>query len=307
MSTKMSLLNRKSNKNTGKNNTEVKTKSDIIDALETWAKMETFATAVGVVMEPKLTVLDAKLKKLEADIASVKDAVSNKLPAKTATKPPQQPAPSKDQERTERLRVLRITGLPSNIKQAKDKLLDLAKTDMVVALSPADFTLTCTETRTGSKVHIARFLAVWKRREIYRSRAKLSGSGVYLSEHLDRPQQDLFYKCRTLCREHTLYRTWSYDLEIYVKKTKESAPIKVEKDDDLTQFLLDSVQSDNEDPTPPLSRSSSSFLGFDDNDVTKATKEKEEKKKKLVEELEAQLAELRDDSASTSNDETTKH
>ena len=303
MSTKMSLLSRNNRKS--KNNTEVKTKSDIIDALETWAKMETFATAVGVVMEPKMTELDAKLKKLEADIASVKDAVSNKLPVKTASKQPPQPAPSKDQERTERLRVLRITGLPSSIKQAKDKLLDLAKTNMVVALSPADFTLTCTETRTGSKVHIARFLAVWKRREIYRSRAKLSGSGVYLSEHLDRPQQELFYKCRTLCRENTLYRTWSYDLDIYVKKTQDSEAIKVERDDDLTQFLLDNVQSDNEDPTPPLSRSSSSFLGFDDEDVTRATQDKEERKKKLVEELEAQLAELRDDSPSTSNE--TKH
>ena len=100
-------------------------------------------------------------------------------------------------------------------------------------------------------------------------------------------------------------RTWSYDLDIYVKKTKESEPIKVEKDDDLTQFLLDNVQSDNEDPTPPLSHSSSSFLGFDDEDVTRATNDKEEKKKKLVEELEAQLAELRDDSPSTSNE--TKH
>ena len=304
MSTKMSLLSR-NNRKSNKNNTEVKTKSDIIDALETWAKMETFATAVGVVMEPRLSEFDTKLKKLEADIASVKDAVSTKLPVKTTSKQPPQPAPSKDQERTERLRVLRITGLPSSNKEAKDKLLDLAKTNMVVALSPADFTITCTETRTGSKVHIARFLAVWKRREIYRSRAKLSGSGVYLSEHLDRPQQDLFYKCRTLCRENTLYRTWSYDLEIYVKKTKESEPMKVEKDDDLTQFLLDNVQSDNEDPTPPLSHSSSSFLGFDDEDVTRATNDKEEKKKKLVEELEAQLAELRDDSPSTSNE--TKH
>ena len=133
-----------------------------------------------------------------------------------------------DQEKTERLRVLRITGLPSSTKQAKDKLLDLAKTDMVVALSPADFTLTTTETKTGSKIHIARFLAVWKRREIYRARAKLSGTGVYLSEHLDRPQQELFYKCRTLCREDSLYRTWSYDLAIYVKKTKESSPVKVD-------------------------------------------------------------------------------
>ena len=294
----MSRNNKKSKKETNNN----LSKSDVLDVLETWGKLPTFANCVNQVMEPKLTEYDAKLKKLEADIAAVKDAVSNKLPVKTANKPPPQPSPSKDQERTERLRVLRITGLPSSNKQAKDKLLELAKSEMAVALSPADFTLTSSETRTGSKVHIARFLAVWKRREIYRCRAKLSGTGVYLAEHLDRPQQDLFYKCRTLCRENTLYRAWSYDLDIFVKKSKESEPIKVTKDDDLTQFLLDSAQDDED--TPPLSRSSSSFHGFDDEDVTKATKENEEKKKKLVEELEAQLAELRDDSTSTrtSND-----
>ncbi len=72
----MSLLTR-NNRKSNKNNTEVKTKSDIIDALETWAKMPTYATAAGAVIEPKLDKMSQRMTKLEADLATAKDAWAN--------------------------------------------------------------------------------------------------------------------------------------------------------------------------------------------------------------------------------------
>ena len=168
---------------------------------------------------------------------------------------------------------------------------------MSVALTPSDFTLTATETRTGSKVHIAKFLAIWKRKEVYRARAKLQGTGVFLAEHLDREQQELFFKCRTLCKENKLYRAWSFDLDIFVKKSAEASPIKINKDDDLTQFLLSDTASTGGstggDSTPPLSRSSSDFQGFNNSEINTTEEAIQQRKRKLIEELQAQIDDLR--------------
>ena len=60
---------------------------------------------------------------------------------------------------------------------------------------------------------------------VYRARAKLGRTGFYLSEHLDKEKQDLFSKRRYLVRVHKLYQAWSFDLDIHVKRAKESKPI----------------------------------------------------------------------------------
>ena len=265
----MSLLSR-NNRKSNKNNTEVKTKSDIIDALETWAKMPTFATAVGVVIEPKLDKMSQRITKLEADLATAKDAWANqpsKPPTTTTIKQKLPQSQVANTEKSERLRILRISGLPDDPKMAKEKFLEASKT-MAVALTPTDFSIAMTESKSGKKTAIVKFMAIWKRKEIYRARAKLQGTGVYLSEHLDKVQQDIFYKCRCLVRDQKLYRAWSFDLDIYVKRSVEDKPILISKDDDLTQFLLDDT---TEDTTPSLSRASSKFLAFSDQAVATAT------------------------------------
>ena len=172
-------------------------------------------------------------------------------------------------EKQERLKILRISGLPDDLKQAKDKFLEISKT-MGVALTPSDFTVAITESRAGKKTIIAKFTAIWKRKEVYRARAKLNGTGVYLSEHLDKDKQDLFYKCRCLVRDSKLFRAWSFDLDIYVKQSSEAQPVKIVQDDDLTQFLLEE-QSTEEDVTPSLSRESCEFQGFSDQALATAT------------------------------------
>ena len=57
----------------------------------------------------------------------------------------------------ERLIILRITGLPEDTNQAKNKLLQLAKNSMMVALTPTDFSMSTTKSRSGQTTQIAKF------------------------------------------------------------------------------------------------------------------------------------------------------
>ena len=285
------------------------TKGDVLEVLETWSKMETFSASVQRIMSTKTKQLDEEIKMVRSEMAAIKDQLV-KLRATESAKKREKTADSaikrqEDKEKTERLLILRITGLPEDPVQAKNKLLQLARDNMTVALTPTDFSISTTKGRTGQATQIAKFVSIWKRREVYQARARLQGTGIYLSEHLDRPQQEIFFKCRLLRKAGVITGVWTRDLDIFVKTSSDAPPRKVLSMGDIEDLQQNVNEQKEEEPTAeravpstsktedngpsrPASKSTSyasvkscEFSGFKDTEVDNAIAELETKLNQL--------------------------
>ena len=141
-------------------------------------------------------------------------------------------------ERNEKLSILRFPGLPEGELEASQKLVDLCKNELDVPLNESDFLLKITRAQYTSSnqnkapLHFVKVFNMWTRRVIYKNRAKLKGTNVFISEPLTKQQHALFYHCRTMCRAWELKSTWTYESIIYVRSW-DSTQLAIKEEGDL--------------------------------------------------------------------------
>ena len=93
------------------------------------------------------------------------------------------------------------------------------------------------------------FSSVWRKREVYSTRAGLRGTNVFLSEDLSASQRAIFFKCRELRRKNKIKSTWTHDLKIWIRDNND------QKTEITTESDLDFIVSQSEPlppPPPPL-------------------------------------------------------
>ena len=93
------------------------------------------------------------------------------------------------------------------------------------------------------------FSSVWRKREVYSTRAGLRGTNVFLSEDLSASQCAIFFKCRELRRKNKIKSTWTHDLKIWIRDNND------QKTEITTESDLDFIVSQSEPlppPPPPL-------------------------------------------------------
>ena len=127
---------------------------------------------------------------------------------------------------------LRVTGLPENELEASEKLISLAKDRMDVTLARDDFSLHVVQSENSpstadrtpendvtrnSPVIRVKFNCSKLHQRIYRGRTKLKGTDIYLSEHLNIQNQQLFYLARKLKKAKKIAATWTNNCQVYAR------------------------------------------------------------------------------------------
>ena len=161
----------------------------------------------------RITELEQKVRKQEAEIAEIKTKIGTKENELTDVR-----RKIDRSERNDKLLTLRVTGLPS--KDTKQRFIQIAAERMESSLSDADFdvhVLAKQPVSGSSPPVLLRFTTLWMRNLIYYRRMKLNGLSIYISENLNKEEQNIFYICRQLKKEEKIKQTWTRNLKIYVR------------------------------------------------------------------------------------------
>ena len=167
------------------------------------------------------------------------------------------------QEKLRRLEILRVTGLPEDIKEAEEIFIHTAKEKLKVELKgPSndnpDFTITTEKSQNRQEgtnnpqnqrsIKVVKFNNIWKRREIYTARSGLKDTDIFLNEDLDAEDRQLFYHCRQLKKKNKILATWTKELKIYVKGKDNEIHI-IEDKNQLGKFNEErKIQDESDEP-----------------------------------------------------------
>ncbi|MEM7163745.1 MAG: hypothetical protein AAF487_15060 [Bacteroidota bacterium] len=89
--------------------------------------------------------------------------------------------------------------------------------------------------RQHGSVVIVRFQNAWMRRKVFSAKRNLKGSGIFISEDLPSPSNGIFFKCRQLAKSGVILSTWTYEMNIFVKK-KDNTIIQIKDDADIAKL-----------------------------------------------------------------------
>ena len=123
------------------------------------------------------------------------------------------------QERSARLRNLRLTGVQGNSETIKTNFIEMATEKMNVQIKPEEVFVRVLPT-TGFNKPVSALLSfsnVWSRNICYDRRMKLKGTGTFLAEDLSKSDALLFYKARQLKKKKLIFDTWTRLNRIYIR------------------------------------------------------------------------------------------
>jgi hypothetical protein len=141
------------------------------------------------------------------------------------------------------VRGIRTSG--NNLRQA---CLTTLNKELKIHLKTADMKYV---TPIGKKEDMAKiaFIDSKTREEVYKSRTKLKGKNLWITEDLTPKKAALFYKARQAVKNEAAVLTWTYNGKIFLKTSSTAKPKLIKTADDLpdppTQDSSDS-KSDSE-------------------------------------------------------------
>ena len=121
-------------------------------------------------------------------------------------------------ERNDKLLTLRVTGLPS--RDTKQRFIQIVARRMGSSLSDVDLRRSrlAKQPVSGSSLPVLlRFTTFCMRNLVYYRRMKLNGLSIYISENLNKEEQNRIYICRQPKKEEKIKQTWARNLQIYVR------------------------------------------------------------------------------------------
>lgn len=136
------------------------------------------------------------------------------------------------EDRKKRMEILRVEGLPQDLKSAEEKFVEIIKEKMKIDLNSSNAehpeVVFYEENRptnprpgemkqNGKSIKIVKFTNIWKRREVYNLRSQLKNTEIFLNEDLDREERQIFYQCRMLKKQGKITATWTKEMKIIVK------------------------------------------------------------------------------------------
>ena len=253
-----------------------------------------FINAIQEAIKPITELLSSEIRDLKNTISqqdkALHDAFSQlKLHENRICQLEQQ---LQNRQNGERQYTLRVTGLAPDystthfINTVKDKMnIDLVHDDVSVKACPARPPRRPAAAPSGSTdptppspppvTHIATFSSVWKRRDVYSSRTKLRGTGIFLAEDLTKEEGKLAFLCRQKRKDKKIKSTWTFNHKIYIR-TLDDTQVCVTSEHQLQQLtdpdfnLLTAQMTDQHNNTARIqailnSTGSSEFLGFPTN------------------------------------------
>lgn len=199
--------------------------------------------------EQILSAVNPVIEKLMVEINSVKETVAEQTAelGQLREKVRQQEERIKTLEEEKALKdqpgectiptVLRVTGLPTDEAEASEAFLTVVNDKMGMEMTQSDFNLraitSATPANSGEQqddvsrkapfitspaaVHQVTFSSPANQQRCYRSRVRLKGTDVFVSEDLPAIGQQIFYQCRQLKKKKKIATTWTYQRKIFIK------------------------------------------------------------------------------------------
>ena len=116
------------------------------------------------------------------------------------------------------------------------------------------------------------FSNIWTRRKIYANRTR-AGRGIFISADLSKEENRLFYLCRQAKKENRIKNTWTMNNKIFIMTHAEK---KIEINDSSHLNIVTNAHTTSTDS------STTSFLGFTNQEAQNAMKKQEEAIQRLM-------------------------
>jgi hypothetical protein len=136
-------------------------------------------------------------------------------------------------EQDKRLNNLLVRGVPLDGRNTKQACMAKLNKEMKIHLKTADITYVIPIGKSEDGLVKMAFSDGKKREEVYKSRAKLKGKDIWITEDLTPRKSSLFYKTRQAVKEGLGVLTWTHNGKIFMKATENAKPKLVNCEDDL--------------------------------------------------------------------------
>ena len=197
-------------------------------------------------LSQKLSLVEAKANNLSQQVDKLTHIVKtqqdeiNKLKDSCAT-----------QEKQTIRNSIKIDGLEENDgeKPTKTVVQEFFKDKLKLVLNKEDIVsaerrgVRRTDDNKPRKI-VVKFASVWTKRDVCRQRRSLKGGNVYINECLTKEADRILFMARKLVKERHLWSAYSYEGDVYVKKTEgQRRGTKVKSEQELEYYRNDSVNS----------------------------------------------------------------
>ncbi len=246
------------------------TKDEFIEILQS----SIFDSSVYRAMKPILKEITSEIKHLDATVKSQHRRISQLegTVKQQSAEIDELKKQHQSQDRQERLKNLRITGLKCHPDNAHSVIKELLTENLGVHLQENDFQTRVLPNRRGNQSKkwigpqsrsspsrsveevkatdtdsqaeckqevraIVHFSNIWKRREVFSSKRYLKNTQVFINEDLPKFENDLLYECRKLKKDKVIKACYSKDLSVYIR-SHSGSEIQIKSDADLDPFRV---------------------------------------------------------------------
>lgn len=126
-------------------------------------------------------------------------------------------------------------------EKLEESVLKFFDTEIGVKLAPCDINITHYLPAKVGKNILVKFTTRKAKLLVLKNRSKLKGKNIYISEHLTKRNNQLFYRARMLCKDKRISRAWIRNSKLFVRTNGEPNVAKnyaIVSDNDFQRFGL---------------------------------------------------------------------
>lgn len=106
-------------------------------------------------------------------------------------------------------------------EELEANVLKFFETDLGVPLSPADISVIHYVPSKQGKNILVKFTSRKAKLRVLKNRANLKGKKIYVSDHLTRRNNQLFYQARMLVKDNLISRAWVRNCKVFIRSNGE--------------------------------------------------------------------------------------